>query len=208
VRATVPTSMQHIGELFQGFPVSVVPNLTQFDAASTVIRELSKWQLPSVSFGDDRIDPSPPSHIYSCDRNYSLPCPQGFVMLSGMDGWREAKCIAPMAYQGPCSGRATSFEGMSVEAKIRWSQMCGAVWPCIECTRNYSNVCPRGWQRTGDDLTCAPSTRYTGPCRAPVSFEGYNIKMLEEWSSACGAYLTCVAPRGLRVKDIMNEVVL
>jgi CPW-WPC domain-containing protein len=131
VRATVPTTMKDIGELFEGFPVAVVPNLSKFEAASSVMQELSRWQWPSVSFGDDRIDPSPPSHIYSCDRNYSLPCPEGFVMVSGVANWRDAKCIAPTAYQGPCSGQATSFQGMSVAAKVRWSQMCGAVWPCV-----------------------------------------------------------------------------
>ena len=47
-------------------------------------------------------------------------------------------------YAGPCASEAHSFDGMSAKGRARWSKLCQAKWPCVECAqRDYQAVCPK-----------------------------------------------------------------
>ena len=148
----------------------------------------------------------------SCERDYSVKCPDNFVSVGRIFGSETEYCAATAEYDGPCASEAHSFKGMSSKAKARWSKLCQASWPCMLCERNYEAVCPEGWARLNETLSCAPPPSYTGPCRGDDAFEytlardvtspaflkmistdfsGYNAAMLDVWSAECGAYWPC-----------------
>ena len=91
-------------------------------------RHLGPTQKPATVVIDEA------SH---CDADFSQACPTGFV--AGASG-----CVPTSAYQGPCASEVRSFDGLSDAAKARWSSLCLAQWPCVECDRDFSASCPKG----------------------------------------------------------------
>merc|ERR1712150_102232 len=81
--------------------------------------------------------------------------------------------------------------GLSRKAKSVWSDDCQAYWPCIRCSRDYTAVCPHGWIRMEQGLSCSSPSSYTGPCQGTTDFTGFNADMLRRWSSDCGAFWKC-----------------
>ncbi|CAJ1365936.1 unnamed protein product [Effrenium voratum] len=122
-----------------------------------------------------------------CDADMSVLCPQGFVFLPD-----DAACLPAVDYLGPCPQRVY-FRNMSTPAKLRWSKMCAARWPCQTCDRDYSShQCPHGFRPTSKARwECQPGPEYTGPCAAAARFDGFNQWMLAKWQDRCQAYWPC-----------------
>ena len=59
-----------------------------------------------------------------CMRDFSAPCPQGWVVDAG-----AATCSPAAGYAGPCSG-PISFAGYNAEMLRHFSSSCGAFWAC------------------------------------------------------------------------------
>lgn len=59
----------------------------------------------------------------SCERDYSVDCPHGWVKRVGLPD-----CVAPPTY-GRC-GRVQRFDLMTPEGKRSWERKCDVMWPC------------------------------------------------------------------------------
>lgn len=150
--------------------------------AASAMKALGRYPGPSQRSVDEFVLAEVPSH---CDTDYSQACPTGFV--AGASG-----CAPTSAYQGPCSGEVRSFDGLSDAAKARWSALCLAQWPCVECDRNFAAACPKGWSAVdGKTRSCQAPSEYVGPCADVADFDGFNGAMLSQWSTACGAFWEC-----------------
>ena len=112
-----------------------------------------------------------------CPRDFNS-CPVGFT--AGVSG-----CSAT-SYSGPCAASTVDLGKMSLAAKVRFSNQCGAAFPCVSGTRNYSQKCPQGWSNSSGSI-CTPPADYTGACQQ-TDFSGYNAAMLSNWEQLCGAY--------------------
>ena len=63
-----------------------------------------------------------PSAPDACDEDFSKPCPRTWADVDGV-------CLAPAAYDGPCSV-VWAAAGYTSEEKRVVSRDCGAPWPC------------------------------------------------------------------------------
>ena len=202
------------GDVLQSSPVSVVPDTTAIDEASKVIKGLAQIPAPSSINVKGLLDPKLDASVETCDRDYSMMCPDQFVNVGPIFGGTTEYCAASSDYDGPCASEAHTFDGMTIKAKARWSKLCQTSWPCILCERDYSAVCPEGWTQLNSSLSCAPPPAYAGPCRGGDTFEytlgrdtsslaylkmvstdfsGYNAAMMQHWSAECGAFWPCSA---------------
>ena len=207
------TPLDDAGEVLAHSPVSIVPDMEATNEASNIIKGLARMPAPPRIFSKHLIDPQLNLGVDLCERDFKIKCPEQFVNVGLIFGGSTEYCAATAEYEGPCASEAVSFEGMSAKAKSRWSDLCQAFFPCIECTRDFEVVCPKGWVRLNDTLSCAPPPTYTGPCRGEDAFEytlgrdtssssylqmistdfsGYNAAMLGEWSAECGAFWPCL----------------
>ena len=177
-----------MGDVLAEHVVNDIPMSASVAAASGIVKSISRLPPPASPFFVAKLDPTLDN---TCDRDYSLDCPQNFVSIGSIFGGSTSYCAAQAAYDGPCDSDVFNFDGYSHTAKARWSMMCLANWPCRECARDFQSPCPRGWARGAGVRTCASPSQYTGPCRGTVDFAFYNKAMLSEWSSQCGAYLEC-----------------
>lgn len=190
--ASVP--VDDLVELLRSVPVQVVPDLSEFGEASQLIENVGLFPAPTPAYATNSyLSPKRAADIAgACDRDFSRLCPAGFYFVGHIHGDSTPYCAAGVEYQGPCESDAFAFDRMSDRAKLRWSNMCQAFWPCVHCTRNYTVPCPVGWARTGDSgLVCSPAADYDGPCDDPVDFSGYSRAMLEHWSGRCRAFWQC-----------------
>lgn len=122
----------------------------------------------------------------NCDRDYSIPCPIGFVVVGVVRG-NVSSCAAGEAYTGPCDDAYTLKSDAS---KALFAEQCGADWPCRQCLRNFAAPCPAGWDHDG--TSCNPPSTYNGPCRDDFSgFTGFNVAMRQRWSTFCDAWWPC-----------------
>lgn len=202
--------------------VSVLPDSGAFGEASKIIKQLAR--IPAPVYKSDG-DAQPDRGTGSCAKDYNVKCPMGFVNVGPIYGGSKEYCAASSQYDGPCISEAYNFEGMSTQAKGRWSKLCLTSWPCVDCAPDLTSTCPKGWTRVNDTLSCTPPATYTGPCRGDdaflfalgrdatspaylkrisIDFSGYNAEMLKLWSAKCGAPWPCasaaaVARRLLRV---------
>merc|ERR1712050_200932 len=122
--------------------------------------------------------------------------------IGPIKGGQTMYCAASSQYTGPCDSESYTFEQMTENAKTRWSNMCQAYWPCVNCDRDYQAVCPQGWMQTEDELSSSPPPMYKGSCRGTMNFTGYNKNMLEHWSSLCGVEMPCFG-FVVKVSDIL-----
>jgi len=153
--------------------------------ASSVIKALGRFPGPISRAQGPAIDPVAFDAGWHCETDFSQACPSGFV--AGSSG-----CVPTSAYQGPCSSDVCSFEGLSDSAKARWSSLCLAWWPCVECDRDFSAACPKGWSSVdGQSRRCQAPGDYVGPCADVAEFDGFNAAMLSQWSTSCGAFWEC-----------------
>lgn len=131
--------------------------------------------------------------INLCQRDYTHPCPLGFRHVSVGNG--DTKCIPPTSYSGPCIGQELIYREMPEEEKIAWAHGCLANWPCVQCRRRYSDMCPEKWELDGDKtkgFICRATQEYQGPCKEDeYSFLSYNIAMQKQWSRRCYAWWPC-----------------
>ena len=172
--------------VFEHAPVSMQEPDPAAQGASSIMHSLA-GQTPRVfPHAGAVLDPSAHHARAACDRDFSQQCPS-FFSPAGV-----GKCAPASGYTGPCAGGVQSFEALSPSAKERWSELCSASWPCIECRRDFSSLCPIGWVSAGG-TTCKPTAAYSGPCGAVVNFAGFTRGMMSEWSSVCGAHWRCVA---------------
>ena len=148
--------------------------------AASAIKALGRYPGPTQSPAIVALDE--PSH---CDTDFSQACPTGFV--AGSSG-----CVPTSAYEGPCAGEVRSFDGLTDAAKARWSSLCLARWPCVDCDRDFAAACPKGWAAVdGQPRSCQAPSQYVGPCADMADFDGFNAAMLSQWSTACGAFWEC-----------------
>ena len=111
---------------------------------------------------DPRVDADPDS----CERDYSVPCPAGFVNVGAVKGADEEYCAASPEYDGPCSSEGHKLMKMSSKARARWSRTCEANWPCKTCERDYGVACPSGWSTVAGTMKCAaPGERGPAGCQ-------------------------------------------
>ncbi|CAK9028234.1 unnamed protein product, partial [Durusdinium trenchii] len=55
-----------------------------------------------------------------------------------------------------------------------------------------------------NEWLCQPASEdYEGPCQGPVTFDNFNVDMLEEWSLRCQARWPCL---GVTSADIEREL--
>ena len=171
--------------IFEHAPVGLQePDVTQ-KAANAIMQQLARQQARASPLGGAVLDPDLHYASSSCDRDYSQQCPL-FFSPAGV-----GKCAPASDYMGPCASGAQGFDTLSPSAKERWSELCLAPWPCVECRREFSSLCPVGWISDGG-TKCKPTATYFGPCGAVVNFGGFTRDMMSEWSSICAAYWPCV----------------
>ena len=173
-------------DVFEHAPVSLQEPDVAEKAAGAIMQSLSGQKPHASPFGSAVLDPESHYARSSCDQDYSQQCPLLFSPAG------VGKCAPVSGYIGPCASGAQSFEALSSSAKARWSELCFAPWPCVECRRDFSSLCPSGWVADGG-TKCKPTVAYSGPCGAVVDFAGFTRGMMMEWSSTCAAYWPCVA---------------
>ncbi|CDR95320.1 Plasmodium falciparum CPW-WPC domain containing protein, putative [Babesia bigemina] len=132
--------------------------------------------------------------LFLCQRDYSQPCPLGFKHVATEDG--KHKCIFPASYTGPCLGQELVYRLMPEEEKLSWALDCLANWPCVQCTRRYSDLCPEKWELDTQEIAtkglCKAKDEYQGPCKDEKhAFINYNIGMQKQWSHRCQAWWPC-----------------
>ena len=129
---------------------------------------------------------------------HSRPCfGKGFVWVADED-----QCLPEEEYLGACD-KGVSFRNMSIGAKKRFSQICGAAWPCVECERDFGEPCPQDWELAQSEAwKCKPKAEYGGPCSGIVSFDGFTRAMLLDWQGRCSAYWACA---GVSDADLQME---
>ena len=183
-----PSVISDIGDVLAEHVVNDVQSSESVAAASKVMKSMARLPAPASPFIVASIDPSLDN---TCDRDYSLDCPQGFFSVGPILGGSTSYCAADTTYTGPCDSDVFNFDGYSRSAKARWSSMCLANWPCRECVGDIQSPCPRGWARGAGARTCTSPSHYTGPCSGTMDFAFYNQAMLADWSSHCDAYWDC-----------------
>ena len=190
LRSSNPEALGALAELFGHAPANVPGSQGQdVGATSNLMRQLGSQSGPHSPILGRAADPSRHYAFAACEREFEQPCPDHFVTAG------PGKCAPGPEYDGPCSGDTLSLDGLSPIAKGRWSELCLAWWPCVECQREFSDICPKGWER-GEGTECKPSAGYLGPCAAPTDFAGYSKPMLAQWSLACGAHWPCAGDTG------------
>ena len=160
-------------------------------SSSDIMKSMSRLPPPASPFIAQKLDPGHDDVAEMCDRDFTLDCPQHFVSIGPIRGGSTAYCAADSTYAGPCDSDVYNFDAYSRSAKARWSNMCLANWPCVECERDYQSPCPREWIRASGARVCSPPSHYTGPCSGAVDFAFFNKAMLAEWSSRCAGYWEC-----------------
>ena len=149
--------------------------------ASAAMKELSAYPGPISKTHGAAAD----FVAQHCEIDFSQACPSGFVAES-------SGCVPTSAYEGPCAGEVRSFDGLSDAAKARWSSLCLASWPCVDCDRDFAAACPKGCAAIdGQPRSCRALGQYVGPCADVAEFDGFNAWMLSQWSAACGAFWEC-----------------
>ena len=172
--------------IFEHAPVSVQKPDSVAQATGAIVKNLGKRMPIPSAHGGALLDPELHHSRATCDRDFSQQCPSSFTPAGA------SKCTPSSGYMGPCAGVVQSFDGLSPSAKERWSDLCSAFWPCVECTRDFSSLCPSGWIPDGG-TRCKPTATYMGPCTSSVNFAGFTRAMMMEWSSVCGAHWPCAA---------------
>lgn len=182
-----------LGRILQSGAVHEASTSDAVVQASRVTQDLARMPQPFAPFKAERIDPVPVAGVGSCDRDYTQSCPHGWLSVGNIIGSsRGGFCAAAADNAGPCASEAFSFDGMSVQAKERWSDACLANWPCRHCERDFQS-CPAGWSHVEGSFVCSPPSSYRGPCQGESDFRGYTVDMLTRWSSTCGAFWPCAA---------------
>ena len=133
-----------------------------------------------------------------CVRDYSVPCPMGWV-----DAGDGGTCLAPDAYAGPCS-ESVDFRGLPVHEKMVAASRCGAAFPCAEdCAPDFAAVCPVGWSESLG--VCEAPADYTGPCVGRKSFASVNAIGKSQFANACAVRWPCRQPRGSASAGVVGQ---
>jgi CPW-WPC domain-containing protein len=185
------SAIADIGEVLGQHVVNDLPVSQSMVTASNIMKAMSRLPAPASPFIESKLDPSHDAVVGTCDPDYTVDCPQHFVSIGSIFGGSASYCAADSTYAGPCDSDVFNFATYSKQAKARWSSMCLASWPCMECERDFQSPCPRDWLRAAGAQKCTPPSYYTGPCGGTVDFAFYNRAMLSEWSSRCGAFWEC-----------------
>ena len=177
--------------IFEHAPVQTFEARKDVVATSAVMRGLGSQPASASPMVRRVVDPPRHHAMAACDRDFSQPCPAQFQLIDA------GKCAPAAGYEGPCGG-SHGFGGLSPAAKSRWSEMCYAWWPCVQCERDFGGVCPEGWVRDVGAV-CKPAPAYTGPCGEPTDFAGYTREMLAQWAASCDAHWPCATGAGTEV---------
>lgn len=166
-------------------PSAVASNKAADGGASAAMKGLAQYPGPISRSLSAAVDPVALDEAWHCETDFSQACPSGFVAES-------SGCVPTSAYAGPCAGEVRSFDGLSDAAKARWSSLCLAWWPCVDCDRDFAAACPKGWAPVeGQPRRCQAPGQYVGPCPGVADLDGFNGAMLSQWSTACGAFWEC-----------------
>ena len=119
-----------------------------------------------------------------CDRDYSVPCPEGWV-----DRGDGGSCSPPIGYVGPCS--EVDLRGLPPLDKAKAAASCLAAFPCNgACAPDFGQLCPDGWVSSGSG-SCAAPAAYSGPCVAVADFGRVGAAGKAAFSQACGVRWAC-----------------
>ena len=154
--------------------VDYKPDMAQFRALAAM--------LPTPLLPGGTLDPDLLSQAGACDADFSK-CPVGFVNVGPIYGSAFYCAADKTVYAGPCAKDPVDFSRYGKMAKQKWAESCNTFWPCIKCTRNFSQ-CPKRWRSLDD-----------GHCKGPdgdLEFFGIlNQRAKEMWSEATGYYWPC-----------------
>ena len=185
------SAIADIGEVLAAHVVNDIPVSQSIVTASNIMKSMARLPAPASPFTEAKLDPGSDTVADMCDHDYSADCPEHFVSIGSILGGSTSYCAADSTYAGPCDSDVFNFAAYSASAKMRWSSMCLASWPCIDCERDFQSPCPKDWLRESGAQLCSPPSHYAGPCGGTVDFSFYNRAMLSDWSSRCGAYWEC-----------------
>merc|ERR1712039_554605 len=145
--------LEAAGDVLRDIPISAVPEETESDGASKIMKGIGSIPAPQPVFAKQLIDPMPfhgpcGDEVYSfegwtlaakqrwsmqcqafwdcqsCERDYQVACPQSWAPVEG-----ALRCSPLGSYHGPCRGIA-DFSGYNAAMKEQWSSQCGAFWAC------------------------------------------------------------------------------
>jgi len=129
--------IETVGTILSQTKIGDIGDASLFDGTSAIMRAMGHLPRPISPFRSKAIDPSV-LHENSCDRDFGVLCPDGFLSIGNVKGDGKEYCFASPSYDGPCSSDAYAFEGLSSTAKGRWSEKCKAAWPCKRKTKRTS----------------------------------------------------------------------
>ena len=121
---------------------------------------------------------------FLCDRDYSEPCPEGWV-----DRGDGGSCFPPVGYAGPCV--ELNLRGLPPLDKAKAAASCLAGFSCQGgCAQDFGELCPDGWLASGSGSCTAPAS-YAGPCVAVADFNRVGVAGKAAFSQACGVRWAC-----------------
>lgn len=123
--------------------------------------------MSGLSIGDKKIfeatcGVSWPDALLECDRDYTSPCPFGWLQLPKKDG---IECRAPPMY-ADCN-KIQQFSDMTPVEKQEWAQTCSQKFPCRDrskCAPAWSMPCPADWYAFNGGQSCLAPGTYAGKC--------------------------------------------
>lgn len=123
----------------------------------------------------------------TCTRDYSDPCPAGYVPLVSATG---VNCIATPEYTGPCPATTAVLE--SDEERAEFASRCATSWPCEACPpEGNGGVCPKFWTRTGEGACAAPAFYKEAGCPVVQDMEGWSASARREFAARCRVRWHC-----------------
>lgn len=129
----------------------------------------------------ERVSPS----LFECEADFSAPCPDGWVLSSGV-------CHANEAYSGPCE-RSRRFSVEDNLAKHAFAEDCNAPWPCKgdtdACPSGHDfDACPQGWSSSRFGFC---ETRAENVCGRAFRFLDMPVDDKLNLARACGFTWPC-----------------
>lgn len=163
------------------------------DALTKALREApSPREVADYPPNFHYLDPDILGNPDACDRDYSIACPQQFVVRELVEG--GFSCMPAASYRGSCH-EVVTFKNDADDAEVKraFALRCKTNWNCRDCPRDLRVPCPLKF-KLNDKQLCVPTEEYHGPCGNPVSFWMHNAAMISNWSARCMAFFPCVEP--------------
>lgn len=125
----------------------------------------------------------------SCDRDYALPCPNGYTSKSmSMEEYGDAIGDACVATSDTSCEFEISFRDAA--EKESFARRCSTSWPCVSTCA--ASVCPIDWIEIGDGMCVAPPTYKRAGCGVLLqdTLQWSHAEKLE-FAKSCGVRWQC-----------------